>query len=70
MITTKMEREVAIISMVYINRLLNCDEEVMLNCLNWQKVLFTALVIASKIWDDESFENNNFAKVLPYFTTV
>lgn len=35
MITTKMEREVAIISMVYINRLLNCDEEVMLNCLNW-----------------------------------
>ena len=26
--------------------------------------------MASKIWDDESFENNNFAKVLPQFSTV
>ena len=26
--------------------------------------------MSSKIWDDESFENNNFAKVLPHFTTI
>ncbi|CAD8099123.1 unnamed protein product [Paramecium sonneborni] len=65
-----MEREVAIISMIYINRLLNYNQGIEINCLNWQKILFTALVMASKIWDDESFENNNFAKVLPQFSTV
>ncbi|CAD8086735.1 unnamed protein product [Paramecium sonneborni] len=70
MITTKMEREVAIISMIYINRLLEYNETLQINCLNWQKILFTSLVMASKIWDDESFENNNFAKVLPQFSTV
>ncbi|CAD8167010.1 unnamed protein product [Paramecium octaurelia] len=70
MTTTKMEREVAIISMIYINRLLDHNQGIEINCLNWQKVLFTALVMASKIWDDESFENNNFAKVLPQFSTI
>ncbi|CAD8181112.1 unnamed protein product [Paramecium octaurelia] len=70
MTTTKMEREVAIISMIYINRLLSYNQGLEINCLNWQKILFTALVMASKIWDDESFENNNFAKVLPQFSTV
>ncbi|CAD8070785.1 unnamed protein product [Paramecium primaurelia] len=70
MTTTKMEREVAIISMIYINRLLDHNQGLEINCLNWQKILFTALVMASKIWDDESFENNNFAKVLPQFSTI
>ncbi|CAD8174742.1 unnamed protein product [Paramecium octaurelia] len=70
MTTTKMEREVAIISMIYINRLLEHNQGLEINCLNWQKILFTALVMASKIWDDESFENNNFAKVLTQFTTI
>ncbi|CAD8131552.1 unnamed protein product [Paramecium pentaurelia] len=70
MTTTKMEREVAIISMIYINRLLEHNQGLEINCLNWQKILFTALVMASKIWDDESFENNNFAKVLPQFSTI
>ncbi|CAD8069021.1 unnamed protein product [Paramecium primaurelia] len=70
MTTTKMEREVAIISMIYINRLLEHNQGLEINCLNWQKMLFTALVMASKIWDDESFENNNFAKVLPQFSTI
>ncbi|CAK74405.1 unnamed protein product (macronuclear) [Paramecium tetraurelia] len=70
MTTTKMEREVAIISMIYINRLLNYNQGLELNCFNWQKILFTSLIMASKIWDDESFENNNFAKVLPQFSTL
>ena len=34
---------------------------------NWRKITFTALVLGSKIWDDESFENHNFAKVFPTF---
>ncbi|CAD8167488.1 unnamed protein product [Paramecium pentaurelia] len=70
MTTTKMEREVAIISMIYINRLLTYNQGLELNCFNWQKILFTSLIMASKIWDDESFENNNFAKVLPQFSTL
>jgi len=26
--------------------------------------------LASKIWDDESFENDNFAKAFPQYTTA
>lgn len=35
MTTTKMEREVAIISMIYINRLLKYNSKLEINCLNW-----------------------------------
>lgn len=65
-----MEKEVTIICLVYIERLL-IKTGLGLEPGNWRKVTFTALVlniflllkiIASKIWDDESFENDNFAK--------
>ena len=31
--------------------------------------MFTSLILASKIWDDESFENENFAQAFPTFAT-
>lgn len=30
----------------------------------WRKVLLTSTILASKMWDDESFENQHFAKTL------
>jgi len=63
-----MEKEVVIICLVYIERLiLKTHQHV--SAANWKKITFTALVLASKIWDDESFENDNFAKAFPVFST-
>jgi len=59
-----MEKEVVIVSLVYIERLL-VKSGMALNIKNWRKITFAALVLGSKIWDDESFENNNFAKAFP-----
>jgi hypothetical protein len=63
-----MEKEVVIISLVYIERLL-VKAGVGMTTHNWRKISFTALILGSKIWDDESFENNNFSKALPLYKT-
>jgi hypothetical protein len=57
---TKMEREVAIICLCYIERLTQ-KTGLRINELNWKRLLFTCLILASKIWDDDSFENVHFA---------
>jgi hypothetical protein len=62
-----MEKEIPIITLVYIERLLVCSN-FNLNGNNWRKITIIAMVIASKIWDDESFENNNFSKAFPVFS--
>jgi len=64
LLTSKMEKEVVIVSLVYVERLL-VKSGMALNIKNWRKITFAALVLGSKIWDDESFENNNFAKAFP-----
>lgn len=62
LIRSKMEKECSIISLIYIERLRTmtgiCPTE-----RNWKRLLFLCLVLASKIWDDESYENQNFADV-------
>ncbi|KAM3142118.1 hypothetical protein pb186bvf_005772 [Paramecium bursaria] len=67
-ITSKMEKEVTIVCLVYIERLL-LSSGYSLEPQTWRRILFISLVIASKIWDDESFENDNFAKVFPQYQT-
>ncbi len=36
---------------------------------NWRLLLFVSLILASKIWDDESFENENFSKAFDKYST-
>jgi hypothetical protein len=48
MIMTKMEKEVIIISLIYVERFI-FNTGVLINARNWKRVLFTALVIASKV---------------------
>jgi len=36
---------------------------------NWKNIVLISLILASKIWDDQSLENNSFAKVLNPYTT-
>jgi len=65
MILTKMEKEVIIISLIYMERFI-FNTGVLINSRNWKRILFTSLIIASKIWDDDSFENNHFAQVFTH----
>jgi len=56
-----MEREVAVISLAYVERLI-LRTGLRINEINWKRLLFTCLILASKIWDDDSFENEDFAR--------
>jgi hypothetical protein len=55
-IACKMENEIPIIGLIYIERLL-MNTGILLNKYNWQRMLLSCLCIASKIWDDDSLEN-------------
>jgi hypothetical protein len=46
-----MEKEVPIVALVYIERLL-INSGFGLTGLNWRKIAFVSLILASKIWDD------------------
>jgi hypothetical protein len=37
----------------------------LLNHSNWERLLLITLILASKIWDDDSLENMHFPQVLP-----
>jgi hypothetical protein len=61
---SKMEAEIPIISLIYIEKLLRkCG--VMVNVHNWRRIVLITLWIGSKIWDDDSLENVHFPKVMP-----
>ena len=64
---TRMEREVAVISLAYVERLI-LRTGLRINEINWKRLLFTCLILASKIWDDDSFENNDFAQAFTLYS--
>jgi hypothetical protein len=64
---SKMEKEASIICLVYLERII-IRAGLRISALNWKRLLFTSLILASKIWDDESFENKHFAQVFTMFT--
>lgn len=61
-----MEKECSIICLIYIERLI-AKTGLYIDELTWKRLLLTALILASKIWDDESYENIHFSKVLTLF---
>ena len=54
--SSKMENEIPIISLVYIERLL-LKTGLLLNKYNWRRLALITLCLGSKIWDDDSLEN-------------
>lgn len=71
-----MEKEIPILSLVYVERLI-INSGFYVTSVNWRKIVFASLMVASKviilknfaifhkflkIWDDESFENDSFHK--------
>ena len=66
-ILTKMEKEVIIITLLYLERFI-FNTGLLLTSRNWRRIIFIAMAIASKIWDDDSFENNHFAQVFKHLS--
>ena len=66
-ILTKMEKEVIIITLLYLERFI-FNTGLLLTSRNWRRIIFITMAIASKIWDDDSFENNHFAQVFKHLS--
>ena len=62
-VACKMENEIPVIALVYIERLLK-KTGVLINKYNWKRFLLVCLCVASKVWDDDSLENIHFPKVM------
>ena len=62
-IACKMENEIPIVCLVYLEKLLVCTG-ILLNKWNWRRIVLVCLCLASKIWDDDSLENVHFPKVM------
>eukprot|EP00350_Pseudokeronopsis_sp_OXSARD2_P002854 CAMPEP_0170547758 /NCGR_PEP_ID=MMETSP0211-20121228/6093_1 /TAXON_ID=311385 /ORGANISM="Pseudokeronopsis sp., Strain OXSARD2" /LENGTH=224 /DNA_ID=CAMNT_0010852923 /DNA_START=2670 /DNA_END=3343 /DNA_ORIENTATION=+ len=63
-VNCKMENEIPIICLVYLERLLY-KTGVLLTTENWRRLVMICLCIGSKIWDDDSLENVHFPRVMP-----
>jgi hypothetical protein len=62
-----MEKEIPILCLVYLERFLT-KTGVLMNHANWKRLTLISLILASKIWDDDSLENVHFPQVLPDIT--
>eukprot|EP01017_Pseudomicrothorax_dubius_P047450 TRINITY_DN8535_c0_g1_i4.p1 TRINITY_DN8535_c0_g1~~TRINITY_DN8535_c0_g1_i4.p1 ORF type:complete len:248 (+),score=34.34 TRINITY_DN8535_c0_g1_i4:58-801(+) len=67
--SSKFSPECCIISLVYINRL-RALSGLVLHPGNWRPVVLCALLIAQKVWDDQSLTNGDFAFMYPFFSTA
>lgn len=61
--SAKMESEIPVIALIYIEKLMK-KAGILINENNWSRITMITLCVASKIWDDDSLENEHFAKVL------
>ena len=55
----RMEKEIPILCLVYLERFLT-KTGLLMNFSNWKRLTLICLILASKIWDDDSLENVHF----------
>lgn len=67
-LSSKMENEVPIIALIYIERLLK-KASILVTKFTWKRLLLVCMTVASKVWDDDSLENQHFPKVLAGVTS-
>ena len=65
-IKCRMEKECSIVCLIYIERLIT-KTGLYITEMNWKKLIFTSLILASKVWDDESYENTHFARAFTMY---
>ena len=62
----QMESDCIIMSLIYVERLLRATNGgVRPNGRNWRSLLFSCMVMASKVWDDMSMWNADFSQACP-----
>ncbi len=63
---SKMESDCMIISLIYVERLIKTTEgKLRPRTSNWRSILFSCMVLASKVWDDLSMWNVDFSETCP-----
>jgi len=62
----QMEYDCIIISLIYVERLIKTTRGALRpNAGNWRSILFSCMVLASKVWDDLSMWNADFSQTCP-----
>merc|ERR1712038_621133 len=62
----QMENDCIVISLIYVERLMReTNGGVRPNVNNWRSVLFSAMILSSKVWDDLSMWNADFTLACP-----
>lgn len=67
MVGFRLQPEVSVIMVIYLRRFQE-KAGIALTPDNWQRLSITAMMLASKVWDDESFENIEFSQLCPLYT--
>eukprot|EP00397_Hematodinium_sp_SG-2012_P002154 GEMP01002160.1.p1 GENE.GEMP01002160.1~~GEMP01002160.1.p1 ORF type:complete len:733 (+),score=158.27 GEMP01002160.1:302-2500(+) len=67
MVNFKLEQECAVITLIYLKRFIE-KSKVSMTPDSWQRLTITSMMLASKVWDDESYENNEFAQLCPLYS--
>lgn len=67
MVNFRLEPEVSVVTLVYIDRFIALSG-IAMTPDNWQRLTIAAMMLASKVWNDESFENAEFAQLCPLYT--
>ena len=62
-----MEKEIPILCLIYLDRFTR-KTGLLINGGNWKRLTLISLILASKIWDDESLENVHFPQVIKELT--
>mgnify|MGYP001605388028 CR=1 FL=1 len=62
----KLTNEVCLLSLIFIERLMK-KGRVQLLSFNWKPILFTAILVAAKFWEDLVFWNIDFVEGLKLY---
>lgn len=60
----QLETECSVVMLIYVDRLIN-EGKTMLRTSNWRPVLYTALLMATKVWEDLGCQNSDFTMLYP-----
>lgn len=63
----RLSSECAILCLAYIERIIGLSK-ITLNASNWRRVILAALILASKVWEDQAVWNVDFLSVFPCVT--
>jgi len=56
--------EIAVISVVYVDRLLEATK-LTFNMSNWRRIVFTAILLSAKAWEELAVWNEDFSNIFP-----